>query len=183
MVIYSYNNKIKLIGDGRLIFTKKINLRLTLIGIVFVGLLVSTNGILMEYGLKKSVEFTYNTHYNEAKKILNQEIYILRDIANGLAKDKNIITYLNNNKSIDDLTEQETKQVIEEIEYIQEYLKDLTFINHVTLINILGEYLFYSGELIENLNVISNYELDNFGFSKENSQIITDIYTDPGSGK
>ena len=183
MVIYSYNNKIKLIGDGRLIFTKKINLRLTLIGIVFVGLLVSTNGILMEYGLKKSVEFTYNTHYKEAKKILNQEIYILRDIANGLAKDKNIITYLNNNKSIDDLTEQETKQVIEEIEYIQEYLKDLTFINHVTLINILGEYLFYSGELIENLNVISNYELDNFGFSKENSQIITDIYTDPGSGK
>ena len=183
MVIYSYNNKIKLIGDGRLIFTKKINLRLTLIGIVFVGLLVSTNGILMEYGLKKSVEFTYNTHYNEAKKILNQEIYILRDIANGLAKDKNIITYLNNNKSIDDLTEQETKQVIEEIEYIQEYLKDLTFINHVTLINILGEYLFYSGELIENLNVISNYELENFGFSKENSQIITDIYTDPGSGK
>ena len=183
MVIYSYNNNIKLIGDGRLIFTKKINLRLTLIGIVFVGLLVSTNGILMEYGLKKSVEFTYNTHYNEAKKILNQEIYILRDIANGLAKDKNIITYLNNNKSIDDLTEQETKQVIEEIEYIQEYLKDLTFINHVTLINILGEYLFYSGELIENLNVISNYELDNFGFSKENSQIITDIYTDPGSGK
>ena len=183
MVIYSYNNKIKLIGDGRLIFTKKINLRLTLIGIVFVGLLVSTNGILMEYGLKKSVEFTYNTHYKEAKKILNQEIYILRDIANGLAKDKNIITFLNNNKSIDDLTEQETKQVIEEIEYIQEYLKDLTFINHVTLINILGEYLFYSGELIENLNVISNYELDNFGFSKENSQIITDIYTDPGSGK
>ncbi|MEE0933438.1 MAG: hypothetical protein U0L64_10605, partial [Clostridium sp.] len=80
-----------------MIFTKKINLRLTLIGIVFVGLLVSTNGILMEYGLKKSVEFTYNTHYNEAKKILNQEIYILRDIANGLAKDKNIITYLNNN--------------------------------------------------------------------------------------
>ena len=68
MVIYSYNNKIKLIGDGRLIFTKKINLRLTLIGIVFVGLLVSTNGILMEYGLKKSVEFTYNTHYKEAKK-------------------------------------------------------------------------------------------------------------------
>ena len=183
MVIYSYNNKIKLIGDGRLIFTKKINLRLTLIGIVFVGLLVSTNGILMEYGLKKSVEFTYNTHYKEAKKILNQEIYILRDIANGLAKDKNLITYFNNNKCIDDLTEQETKQVIEEIEYIQEYLKDLTFINHVTLINILGEYLFYSGELIENLNVISNYELDNFGFSKENSQIITDIYTDPGSGK
>ncbi|MBP3915640.1 MAG: EAL domain-containing protein [Clostridium sp.] len=166
-----------------MISTKKMNLRLALIGIAFVGLLVSTNGILMEYGLKKSVEFTYNTHYNEAKKILNQEIYILRDIANGLAKDKNIITYLNNNKSIDDLTEQETKQVIEEIEYIQEYLKDLTFINHVTLINILGEYLFYSGELIENLNVISNYELENFGFSKENSQIITDIYTDPGSGK
>ncbi|WP_291656978.1 bifunctional diguanylate cyclase/phosphodiesterase [Clostridium sp.] len=183
MVIYSYNNKIKLMGDNRLISTKKMNLRLALIGIAFVGLLVSTNGILMEYGLKKSVEFTYNTHYNEAKKILNQEIYILRDIANGLAKDKNIITYLNNNKSIDDLTEQETKQVIEEIEYIQEYLKDLTFINHVTLINILGEYLFYSGELIENLNVISNYELENFGFSKENSQIITDIYTDPGSGK
>ena len=37
-----------------------------------------------------------------------------------------------NNKSIDDLTQEETKQVIKEIAYIQEYLKDLIFINCVT---------------------------------------------------
>ena len=64
-----------------MIFSKKINLKLVLIGIVFMGLLILTNGVLMEYGLRKSVEFTYNTHYKEAKKILNQEIYILKDIA------------------------------------------------------------------------------------------------------
>ena len=35
----------------------------------------------MKYALEKSAESTYNTHYKEAEKILNQEIYILKDIA------------------------------------------------------------------------------------------------------
>ena len=152
-----------------MIFTKKINLRLALIGIVFMGLLVLTNGILMEYGLRKSVEFTYNTHYKEAKRILNQEVYILKDIANRITGDEKLINILKNNRNINDLTEEETKQVFNEIAYIQEYLKDLIFINCVTVVNVPGEYLFYSGKLIGNSNVVENYKLKNFEFSKENT--------------
>lgn len=166
-----------------MIFTKKINLRLALIGIVFMGLLVLTNGILMEYGLRKSVEFTYNTHYKEAKRILNQEVYILKDIANRITGDEKLINILKNNRNINDLTEEETKQVFNEIAYIQEYLKDLIFINCVTVVNVPGEYLFYSGKLIGNSNVVENYKLKNFEFSKKNPQIMTGIYTDPKSEK
>jgi diguanylate cyclase (GGDEF)-like protein len=166
-----------------LIFTKKINLKLVLICIAFMTLLVLTNGILMEYGLNKSVEFTYNTHYKEAKKILNQEVYILKDIAKNLAEDKNIISSLEINKSSDDLTQVDINNIISGIKYIQDYLKNLIFVNCVTIANIPGNYLFYCGELIENFDVFSNYKFENLGLSKENPQIISDVYNDPRTGK
>ena len=78
MIIYSMNKRKNWWGDI-VNFSKKINLKLVLIGIVFMGLLRLTNGVLMKYALEKSAESTYNTHYKEAEKILNQEIYILKD--------------------------------------------------------------------------------------------------------
>ena len=166
-----------------MIFTKKINLKIAVICIAFMTLLVLTNGILMEYGLNKSVEFTYNTHYKEAKKILNQEVYILKDIAKNLAEDKNIISSLEINKSSDDLTQVDINNIISGIKYIQDYLKNLIFVNCVTIANIPGNYLFYCGELIENFDVFSNYKFENLGLSKENPQIISDVYNDPRTGK
>lgn len=166
-----------------MIFTKKINLKIAVICIAFMALLVLTNGILMEYGLDKSVEFTYNTHYKEAKKILNQEVYILKDIAKNLAEDKNIISSLEINKNSDDLTQVEINNVIGGIKYIQDYLKNLIFINSVTIVNIPGKYLFYCGELIKNFDVPHNYKFENLGINKENSQVITKIYNDPITGK
>ena len=166
-----------------MIFTKKINFKIACICIAFMTLLVLTNGILMEYGLNKSVEFAYNTHYKEAKKILNQEVYILRDITKRLAEDKNIISSLESNKSSDDLTEVYTNNVIKGIKCIQDYLKNLIFIDCVTIVNSAGNYLFYSGELIENFDVISNYNFENLEINKENPQIITKIYNDPRTGK
>ena len=166
-----------------MIFTKKINLKIAFICIAFMTLLVLTNGILMEYGLNKSVEFTYNTHYKEAKKILNQEVYILKDITKKLAEDKAIISSLESNKSSDDLTQVDINNIISGIKYIQDYLKNLIFVNCVTITNIPGNYLFYCGELIENFDVFSNYKFENLGLSKENPQIISDVYNDPRTGK
>ena len=160
-------------------FSKKINLKLVLIGIVFMGLLILTNGVLMKYALEKSAESTYNTHYKEAEKILNQEIYILKDIARKIAVDKNLVGILNNNRSIDDLTEEEIKKVTEEITYIQDYLKDLIFIDGVSIINIPGKYLFYSDKLIETPSYFENYKLENFQVSKDDNEITTGIYIDP----
>lgn len=166
-----------------MIFTKKINLKIAVICIAFMALLVLTNGILMEYGLDKSVEFTYNTHYKEAKKILNQEVYILKDITKKLAEDKTIISSLESNKSSDDLTQVDINNIISGIKYIQDYLKNLIFVNCVTITNIPGNYLFYCGELIENFDVFSNYKFENLGLSKENPQIISDVYNDPRTGE
>lgn len=166
-----------------MIFTKKINLKIAVICIAFMALLVLTNGILMEYGLNKSVEFTYNTHYKEAKKILNQEVYILKDITKKLAEDKAIISSLESNKSSDDLTQVDINNIISGIKYIQDYLKNLIFVNCVTIANIPGNYLFYCGELIENFDVFSNYKFENLELSKENPQIISDVYNDPRTGK
>ena len=166
-----------------MIFNKKMNLKIALICIVFMVILILTNVVLMDYGLRKTIEFTYNSYYKEAEKILNQEIYILRDITAKMAKDHNIIDHLNENKSIDNLTENETKHIIKEIEYIQNYLKDSIFINSVTVVNIPGEYLFYCGELIKYSDVVPTYNLKKFKFSNEKPQILTDVYSNPKNGK
>ena len=166
-----------------MIFSKKMNLKLALICIVFMVILILTNVVLMDYGLRKTIEFTYNSYYKEAEKILNQEIYILRDITAKMAKDHNIIDHLNENKSIDNLTENETKHIIKEIEYIQNYLKDSIFINSVAVVNIPGEYLFCCGELIKYSDVVSTYNLKKFKFSNEKPQILTDVYSNPKNGK
>ena len=46
-----------------MIFTKKINLKLSFIGIIFMIFLVTTNKILIDFGLKKSIDFIYNINY------------------------------------------------------------------------------------------------------------------------
>ena len=90
-----------------------------------------------------------------------------------------VLGILNNNRSIDDLTEEEIKKVTEEITYIQDYLKDLIFIDGVSIINIPGKYLFYSDKLIETPSYFENYKLENFQVSKDDNEITTGIYIDP----
>ena len=92
-----------------MIFTKKINLKLAIIGITFMGLLIITNSVLMEFGLQKSVEFTYSTHYEETEKILNNKFELLKDLADTLAEDKKIINILDDNRSIEELDETRIK--------------------------------------------------------------------------
>ena len=60
-----------------MIFTKKINIKLAIIGITFMGLLLLTNSVLMEYGLERSIYFTYQAHHKESEKRLSYDIELL----------------------------------------------------------------------------------------------------------
>ena len=119
-----------------MIFTKKINLKLAIIGITFMSLLIITNSVLMEFGLQKSVELTYSTHYEETKKIINNKFELLKDLANILAKDKNIIDTLDFNRSVDEIDEKRIRNSFNEVSYFKEYLNDLIFINSASIASI-----------------------------------------------
>lgn len=143
--------------------------------------LVATNGILMEYGLRKSVEFIYTTHYKEAKKMLAQEVYILEDILNKISKDEKLINILDNNKGINDLTKEDLKEGFSEAKYIQENLKNIALLNSINIVNVKENYVFHSDKLNESLSFI-DYKFDDLEFNKKHSKVITDIYTEPLTG-
>lgn len=81
--------------------------------------LVTTNKILIDFGLKKSVDFIYNINYEKYKKTLINEISSLKDIANIIGKDDNLIHILDNNRDGSELTEEDLSQGFEKIHYIQ----------------------------------------------------------------
>lgn len=158
-----------------MIFTKKINLKLAIIGITFMSLLIITNSVLMEFGLQKSVELTYSTHYEETKKIINNKFELLKDLANILAKDKNIIDTLDFNRSVDEIDEKRIRNSFNEVSYFKEYLNDLIFINSASIASIQGKYLICEGKIIPNYDVILNGELRGIEFKNENDIFISDI--------
>ena len=137
-----------------MIFTKKINLKLAIIGITFMGLLIITNSVLMEFGLQKSVEFTYSTHYEETEKILNNKFELLKDLADTLAEDKKIINILDDNRSIEELDETRIKDSFKEMTEFEKYFKEFIFIKEelqtshiIPLTDPLNQLLFLNTEL------------------------------------
>lgn len=158
-----------------MIFTKKINLKLAIIGITFMGLLIITNSVLMEFGLQKSVEFTYSTHYEETEKILNNKFELLKDLADTLAEDKKIINILDDNRSIEELDETRIKDSFKEMTEFEKYFKEFIFINSASIASIQGKYLIYEGEIIPNYDLLSNESLKGFEFEKEKDILISNI--------
>ena len=139
------------------------------------SLLIITNSVLMEFGLQKSVELTYSTHYEETKKIINNKFELLKDLANILAKDKNIIDTLDFNRSVDEIDEKRIRNSFNEVSYFKEYLNDLIFINSASIASIQGKYLICEGKIIPNYDVILNGELRGIEFKNENDIFISDI--------
>lgn len=158
-----------------MIFTKKINLKLAIIGSTFMGLLIITNSVLMEFGLQKSVEFTYSTHYEETEKMLNNKFELLKDLADTLVEDKKIINILDDNRSIEELDETRVKDSFKEMTEFEEYFKEFIFINSASIASIQGKYLIYEGEIIPNYDLLSNESLKGFEFKKEKDILISNI--------
>ncbi len=161
-----------------MIFTKKINLKLSFIGIIFMIFLVTTNKILIDFGLKKSIDFIYNINYEKYKETLINEISSLKDIANIIGKDDNLIHILDNNRNGSELTEEDLSQGFEKIHYIQKSMENLTLLNSISVINIKEKYVFNDDKLNEIKN-FDDYKFSDLAFNEENSKIVTQIYKDP----
>ena len=68
-----------------MIFIKKMNFKLTVLGFLLIILLIMVNGVLMEFGLSKSIEVTCNEHYQEADKNIRTNIELLKDVVKNLS--------------------------------------------------------------------------------------------------
>lgn len=128
-------------------------MKMALLSIGFMGLLIFTNGVLMEDGLNKSVEFTYNAHYKENESKLKYDIEVLKDIVYKLADNSNVIDILEDNRSYDELDDKEKHSVVSEMRSFEGYLKRLIFIDTINIVSRPGSYLFTSGKISSGFDI------------------------------
>lgn len=166
-----------------MIFTKKINIKLAIIGVTFMILLLLTNSILMEYGLEKSTHLTYKAHYKEAQERLSYDIELLKDIVYKLAHNSKIIDTLDSNKTYEELDKFEKSDVISEMESFEGYLKNLIFIDTINIISYEGDYLIAKGKVFNNFKLLDRPWGREEYFKDKSESIVTNVHKDFNTGK
>ena len=166
-----------------MIFTKRMNIKLTVIGVTFMGLLILTNGILMEFGLNRSVEFTYNAHYEDAEKKLNNDVQLLKRIVERLAENKKVIETLESNKEYSDLDSIEKEVITNEIQGFEGYLKNLIFIDTINIVSAPGKYLFSKGGIINYFDLMARPWMKDEIFEMKGKSFITKVHKDYNTEK
>lgn len=166
-----------------MIFTKKMNIKLAIIAITFMILLTLTNGILMDYGITKSVEFTYKAHYKKAEENLENDVNLLKEIVEKVAENKKIIRLLEEKKDISDLSEIEANEFFSEMDSFETYLRNLIFIDTVNIASYPGKYLLSKGKTINNFDLKSRPWFKEEYFNMKGQSIVTQIHKDFNTGK
>ena len=166
-----------------MIFTKKMNIKLTIIGVTFIGLLILTNWILMEFGLNRSVQFTYNAYYEKVEKQFNNDVQLLKKIVERLAENKKVVQMLEDNKEYSDLDFNEKKDIINEIQGFEGYLKNLTFIDTINIVSAPGKYLFSKGGVVEYFDLMSRPWMKDEIFEMRGKSLITKVHKDYNTEK
>ncbi|MDY3358789.1 MAG: EAL domain-containing protein [Clostridium celatum] len=147
------------------------------------GLLLLTNSVLMEYGLERSIYFTYQAHHKEAEKRLSYDIELLKDIVYKLSNNWKIIHTLERNKRYEDLDDSEKENIIQEMNSFEGYLKNLTFIDTIDIISSTGDYLITKGEVISDFKLMSRPWIKSEYFEEKKDAIVTDVHKDFNTGK
>lgn len=166
-----------------MIFTKKMNMKLIMISVIFTGCLIFTNIKLTDYGISKGVEYTYKAHYKQTEENFKEDIELLKAIVERVAINNKIVDLLEQKKSVEDLNEEEINQFFSEMETFEAYLENLIFIDTVNIVSKQGEYLFSKGKLIDNFDLMSRPWIKDEYFDIKDESIVTDIYKDFNTGK
>lgn len=161
-----------------MIFTKKMNIKLAIIATIFMALLILTNGILIDYAITKSVEFTYKSQYKKTEENLKYDINLLDGIIDKVASNKKVIRLLEEKSNINDLSEAEANEYFSEMESFETYLRNLIFIDTVNIVSKKGNYLLSKGKIIEDFDLLSRPWIKEEYFNMKDQSIITEIHKD-----
>lgn len=136
-----------------MLFSKKINVRLIIIAGIFMIIFILANSFFVESILDKSVELTCNVHYNQISSSLEEEINLLKDVTEKIATDNKIISILNENRDFKELSEEESKIILNEINTFEGVLESSSFVETINIVSLSGQYLFSNGILYENVDL------------------------------
>lgn len=159
----------------------QVNRKLNIIAIVFMLLFIVATSVLMNVILDSDVKLTANVHLNQVTSQLLKEINLLKETTEKIAENSKIIDILDQNRSFDDLDEEEKNIIIDQINLYEHNLKAARFVNNINLTSLSGEYLFSRGKICSDFN-LTDRNWFNDEYLKEKT-FLTDIHIDFTSNK
>lgn len=165
-----------------MLFSKKINVRLIIIAGIFMIIFILANSFFVESILDKGVELTCNVHYNQISSSLEEEINLLKDVTEKIATDNKIISILNENRDFKELSEEESKIILNEINTFEGVLESSSFVETINIVSLSGQYLFSNGILYENVDLTERPWFKEEFSNGNRSGFITDMHKDYTTG-
>ena len=165
-----------------MLFTKKINVKLIIIASLFMMVFILSSGLLVEVILDKSVELTCNVYYNQISSRIDEEINLLKSTTEKISTDNKIINILNENKSFEELSKEESELILSEINTFEGILESSSFVETINIVSLQGNYLFSNGVLYENFDLTKRPWFNEKILHDNSGTNITDMHMDYSTG-
>ena len=159
------------------------NFKLAAIGFIFISLIIMINGILMNFGLKKSIEVTCTAHYGAVDKEIRSDIELLKQVVGKLATSEKIVEILEHNRTVSDIGVEEKEEVISELENFQSYLENFTFLHTINIVSKPGKYIFRNPGFNTDYDIMERSWMKEEYLDNIKDSVITDIHNDIYTGK
>nr|WP_307991834.1 EAL domain-containing protein [uncultured Niameybacter sp.] len=161
----------------------QINKKLAFISFVLMIIFISSYLGLINVILDKVIQLTAEVHYNQVTTELTKDIAILRSTIEKISSNQKIIHILNNNRSFDQLDNNEKNTLMDQINLYEQYLESSPYIDTVNIVSLSGNYLFSKGHIYENFILKDRPWYKKAYLDNQQPIIITDIHKDLTTNK
>lgn len=172
-----------MIGGNVLNLPKKINNKLIIISVIFMTIFISATMTLVHFMLDNVIQLTADVHYNQVSRQLGKEIDLLKATTEKIATNENIINLLDNNRTFDQLSDEEKQLMMDQINIFEKILESSRFVDTVNIVSLSGHYLFSKGVLYESFYLTERPWFKEDYLTQYTPSIVTNIHRDFSTGK
>ncbi|MDE5978152.1 MAG: EAL domain-containing protein [Turicibacter sp.] len=162
---------------------RKINSRLIIISLVFMVIFISATSGLMNIMLDNVIQLTVDVHYNQVISQLDKEIDLLKSTTEKIATNEKIISLLDTNRSVDQLTEEDKQSMMDQIDNFEKVLESSPFVGTVNIVSLSGDYMFSRGTLYKTFNLTTRPWFKAEYLTNDYKSIVTDLHYDYSTGQ
>ena len=161
----------------------QINRKLIIISIIFMLIFIGASSFLISTILDNNVKLTADVHLNQITIQLEKEIRLLKSTTEKIAENDKIVEILDQNRSFDQLDDEEKSSIMEQINLYEQNLKSSKFVDTVNLISLSGDYLFSKGKIYNDFKLSDRPWYKEEYLESDNSSFLTEMHKDFSTSK
>lgn len=161
----------------------QINHKLIFIYVIFMIIFIGATSFLINFTLNNGVKLTADVHLNQITIQLEKEINLLKSTTKKIAESNDILEILDQNRSFDQLDDEEKVIIMEQINLYEQNLKSSKFVDTVNLISLSGDYLFSKGKIYNNFKLSDRPWYKEEYLELDDNSFITEIHNDFSTNK